>query len=175
MKHGPLLSTQLIILLALAVSSSYAFAQSSPDTHASAIGALLVKLKDPVYPAIARVAHIQGDVKLIVRIRKDGAVDSVEYVSGPPLLKRAAMDSAQASKFECGGCTEATTPYPVVYTFQFSYADCCNTLSSPLEVSESQHRIWITVSPFCICEQISEKKVRSNKCLYLWKCGSRPE
>jgi len=48
----------------------------------------------PVYPPLARMARIMGDVKIQVRIRRDGSVDSAKVLSGHPMLKEAALLSA---------------------------------------------------------------------------------
>src|SRR5271170_6190432 len=49
----------------------------------------------PIYPPIAKVAHISGTVVLHCIIAKDGTVKQVEYVSGPPLLLKSAMDAVR--------------------------------------------------------------------------------
>lgn len=169
-----LLSVVFTTVVSLLAPVSQAQGQADNSSHASPIGILLVRPRDPVYPAIAHMANVQGEVKVIAHVRKDGTVDSVEYVSGPPLLEKAAMDSARESKFECDGCTEAMTSYPLTYTFQLTGDDCCNSPST-VEVSESQHHIWVTASRFCICDPagVITEKVRSIKCLFLWKCARR--
>lgn len=53
--------------------------------------ASLINRVDPVYPAIARAAHISGEVKLRATIATDGTVKDYEVVSGNPLLVRAAI------------------------------------------------------------------------------------
>src|SRR6185437_10438975 len=55
----------------------------------------LIHKVDPVYPAIAKAAKIQGTVVLHAIIGKDGVVRKVEFVSGPPLLMTAAMDAVR--------------------------------------------------------------------------------
>src|SRR6185437_6527676 len=47
--------------------------------------ASLVRQTMPIYPAIAKTAHVQGTVVLHAIIGKDGAVQQLEYVSGPSL------------------------------------------------------------------------------------------
>jgi protein TonB len=49
----------------------------------------------PVYPQIAKTAHIQGTVVLHAVIAKDGSIQELTYVSGPALLMRAAMDAVR--------------------------------------------------------------------------------
>src|SRR6266700_140547 len=67
---------------------------------------VLSKLSSPVFPPVARVARVSGDVEIEVRIRQDGSVESAEVVSGHPSLKAAALDSARQSKFECHECRD---------------------------------------------------------------------
>jgi len=49
----------------------------------------------PVYPPLARAARVQGVVTFQALIGVEGHVHSVQLVSGPPLLVRAARDSVQ--------------------------------------------------------------------------------
>lgn len=55
----------------------------------------LIHRVDPVYPPIAKAAHVAGTVVLHVIIGKDGTVQEVQVVSGPPLLIRAATDAVR--------------------------------------------------------------------------------
>jgi TonB family protein len=149
--------------------------QSAIGSDTAQAGVFLANLYDPVYPPITRTAGISGDVRLALQIRKDGTIQSVEVVSGPPSLQRAALDSAQQSQFECRACTGDVAAYSLVYSFRFSHDDCCNSSNVPLKVEESQNHIWITAAPFCFCDPsgTTTRKVRSVKCLYLWKCAAR--
>jgi periplasmic protein TonB len=49
----------------------------------------------PIYPQIAKTAHISGTVILHAVIAKDGSIQELTYVSGPALLMRAAMDAVR--------------------------------------------------------------------------------
>ncbi|HKW88206.1 MAG TPA: energy transducer TonB [Candidatus Acidoferrales bacterium] len=53
----------------------------------------------PVYPAIADTTHIEGTVVLHSVIGKDGSVQDLQVVSGPPLLMRAAMDAVRQWRY----------------------------------------------------------------------------
>jgi periplasmic protein TonB len=55
--------------------------------------AQLVNRVEPVYPHIAAVTGIQGQVKLHAIIARDGSVQSLNAISGHPLLVRAALDA----------------------------------------------------------------------------------
>ena len=45
--------------------------------------------------AIAKTAHVSGTVVLHAIIAKDGTIQELQYVSGPPLLMKSAMDAVK--------------------------------------------------------------------------------
>jgi periplasmic protein TonB len=55
--------------------------------------AQLVNRVEPMYPHVAAIAGIQGQVKLHAIIARDGSVQSLNAISGHPLLVRAALDA----------------------------------------------------------------------------------
>ena len=57
--------------------------------------ASIVHQVTPVYPAIAKVAHISGTVLLHAIIAKDGTIEQLDVVNGPPLLLKSAMDAVR--------------------------------------------------------------------------------
>lgn len=62
--------------------------------------ALLVNKVQPVYPPLARQTRISGTVRLHAIISKSGSVESLEVLSGHPLLVRAAMDAVQQWRYK---------------------------------------------------------------------------
>ena len=60
---------------------------------------LLVTQVPPVYPPLAREARIQGTVGLQAIIGTDGAVESLELVSGHPMLAPAAIEAVKQWKY----------------------------------------------------------------------------
>jgi periplasmic protein TonB len=60
----------------------------------------LIHLVRVTYPPIARQAGVQGDVVLHAVIATDGTIENLEYVSGPALLVRAAMDAVRLWRYE---------------------------------------------------------------------------
>jgi TonB family protein len=73
---------------------------SDPNVKRITIGgnvqqAKLVSQPRPVYPPLAKQARIQGVVQLQALIGVDGAVKSLQVVSGHPLLVQAAMEAVQ--------------------------------------------------------------------------------
>ncbi|HTV57713.1 MAG TPA: TonB family protein [Candidatus Baltobacteraceae bacterium] len=82
--------------------------------------ASLIRQVMPVYPPIARTAHISGTVVLHAIIAKDGSIEELQYVSGPPLLMRAAMDAVREWRYRPtllnGEPVEVDTTISVVFT-----------------------------------------------------------
>lgn len=147
---------------------------------------VLTSLSNPVYPQLAMQARVVGDVELKLFIRQDGRVDSAEYVRGPSLLVQAALVSAKNSTFDCSSCTKALTPYQLEYSFQFGPPLVCANpgvndekvhLPGYPQVIHTNNRVILTDQPvgeLCSGDVILRPfKVRSAKCLYLWKCSLR--
>ena len=157
--------------------------QGVPRAGGPQNGVVLIKLVQPIYPPVARVAHIMGDVDLLISVRQDGAVDTVVATSGHPLLKESAVTSVRQSKFECRGCTEQFNKYRLVYTFQIEGECPCEPIRTQSKqkeqeqtyprVTDAQERVTVVADILCICDPAFTltRKVRSVKCLYLWKCG----
>jgi protein TonB len=60
----------------------------------------LVQKVDPAYPAVARVAHVEGTVVISAVIDKTGNVVSEHVVSGPELLAQAALNAVKQWKYQ---------------------------------------------------------------------------
>jgi periplasmic protein TonB len=61
---------------------------------------LLAYRIEPSYPILARQAHIQGAVVLNAVIDKDGNVEKLQVVSGPPMLAAAAIDAVKQWRYK---------------------------------------------------------------------------
>jgi protein TonB len=61
---------------------------------------LLVRQVTPKYPAMAQQARIQGTVVLQAVIGKDGTVQNLHVISGPPMLIQAAMDAVRQWRYK---------------------------------------------------------------------------
>lgn len=61
---------------------------------------MLVRKVTPNYPPLAVRAHIQGTVMLQATIGKDGMVQNLRVVSGPPLLIESAMDAVRQWRYQ---------------------------------------------------------------------------
>jgi protein TonB len=62
-------------------------------------GNILTKTQ-PVYPPIAKAAHVGGTVVLHAIISKNGTIQSLQAVSGPDMLKGAALDAVRQWKYK---------------------------------------------------------------------------
>jgi TonB family protein len=56
---------------------------------------LIIKQVQPVYPAVAKQARIQGQVVLKTEISKEGTIQSLELISGHPMLVPSAIDAVK--------------------------------------------------------------------------------
>ena len=74
----------------------------------------------PKYPQAAKDAHIQGAVILHAIIGKDGVIDNLTVISGPPELQTSALDAVRQWTYEPylfnGEPTEVDTTITVNYT-----------------------------------------------------------
>jgi len=59
----------------------------------------LVNRVEPVYPHIAAISGIQGQVKLHAIIARDGRIQSLNVISGSPLLVRAALEAVEQWRY----------------------------------------------------------------------------
>jgi TonB family protein len=164
--------TVAAIMLLQQVLIGRSLAQAAPPVETPQPEVTLTKLSPPTFPPLALMARIQGDVQIQVDIRKDGSVASVSLVSGHPMLTQAALESAQKSQYECRGCSESATSYLLTYSFADRVdGDCCDAQNREPEVTQKAAHITIASPPMCLCDPPSSRKVRSAKCLYLWRCA----
>src|SRR4051794_16930478 len=101
-------------ILASLLLCSAIFGQASGDSRPHVVFKHLVP---PIYPGLANVAHIAGDVSLKVSIHTDGTLEAVTPISGDRLLMQASVESAKQSQFECRNC-DGLTEKSLVYTFK---------------------------------------------------------
>lgn len=60
----------------------------------------LIRSVMPVYPFAAREANVQGDVVVDTRIGPNGSVASMNVISGPTMLRQAALDALRHWKYQ---------------------------------------------------------------------------
>jgi periplasmic protein TonB len=62
-------------------------------------GMLMAPIR-PVYPMIAKAAHVEGAVVVEAVISREGRIESLRVVSGPPMLQSAAMDAIREARYQ---------------------------------------------------------------------------
>jgi len=81
-------------------------------------GMLLAPIQ-PVYPPIARAAGVQGSVVMEAVISKTGRIESLRAMSGPDMLRGAALTAVQVARYRpyllSGQPTEVQTTITVVF------------------------------------------------------------
>ena len=71
-----------------------------PKVSSGVMDGNLLEKTAPAYPVIARQAHIQGTVVLQATIGKTGEIENLRVVSGPPLLRQAALDAVSSWRYK---------------------------------------------------------------------------
>ncbi len=83
-------------------------------------GARLIFGPKPEYPPLAKMARIQGEVRLDALISKDGTIQNLKVISGHPLLVSAAMAAVQRWRYQPtllnGDAVEVATEIDVNFT-----------------------------------------------------------
>ena len=60
----------------------------------------LIRRVEPVYPSLAKTAHIQGPVVLVAVISKEGAIENLRLLSGHPMLVPAAIHAVSQWRYK---------------------------------------------------------------------------
>lgn len=83
------------------VTAAHASTSTKPTRISGGVAAgMLIDPIRPVYPAIARAAGISGTVIVEAIISRAGKVESLNVLSGPPMLRAAAMDAIRAARYQ---------------------------------------------------------------------------
>ena len=89
----PLLAPILLLTATIYTQSPQSELSASPNLR-------IVKQTAPVYPPIAKAAHVSGQVELQIEIAEDGRVISANAVSGPPMLVSSAQECVKQWVYE---------------------------------------------------------------------------
>ena len=93
----------------------------SPPIGGQVQPARLLKSVQPVYPQIARSSHAAGDVTVDALIDADGNVTNLKAVSGPPILRQAAMDAVRQWKYDPARLDGRPVPIHLGLTVRFRF------------------------------------------------------
>jgi protein TonB len=85
-------------------------------------GAMILSKVPPVYPPLAKSAHVSGVVRLAAVLGKDGTVQELHVLEGPPLLIQAALDAVKQWVYKPtllnGNPVEIETTIDINFTLQ---------------------------------------------------------
>jgi Gram-negative bacterial TonB protein C-terminal len=102
-------TTRIAIIGCLLSVAASCHAQQAPCGLTS-----MTETAKPLYPPIAKAAHVDGPVVMLATFKTTGEVEKVELISGPEMLRAAAIDYVKSWR---------ANPYtgprtcPVVVTF----------------------------------------------------------
>jgi TonB family protein len=80
----------------------------------------LIQHSDPIYPPIAKAAHVQGTVELNASVDESGTVTKVDVVGGPSMLRAAAADAVSHWTYKPFERDGKLTPVRVIISVPFS-------------------------------------------------------
>ena len=131
--------------------------------------------KPPVYSGPARMAYRDAHVTIEVETRSDGKVE-IQRSQGPVGLLEAALDSLKTSKIVCENCNGKMGIFSIVYDFRVIIrpgSDPCSEADpNAIAATVAGNHVSVTGKPPCIiADWIPLRKVRSIRCLYLWRCA----
>lgn len=85
-------------------------------------GMLLAPIQ-PVYPTIAKAAGVQGTVVVEAIISRTGTIESLEVISGPEMLRGAAVEAIRAAKYRPYRLNGQPTDVQTTVTVNFRIAE----------------------------------------------------
>jgi TonB family protein len=133
----------LTLLFAMAAASSAQ--QATPFVYPRHI-----EVPVSPYPAIARVAHVSGEVVVKVTIDTDGTVVLAEVVSGSALLRRASTDNVQHWTFS----PPPHSRFTQTVTYEYKLEAISGDRDAPTKVSfDLPDRVTIVAPVFTVQPQ----------------------
>jgi TonB family protein len=91
--------TVVFVGFVVGIASAESQVPKIPNLSQEDLASHLMTYVAPAYPAIAQAAHVQGDVVIHVEIGLDGLVRSTEVVSGPAMLRQAAVSALKQWRY----------------------------------------------------------------------------
>ena len=128
-------ATAVDTTIALSVSHGAPSADAMQGQAVQVSGGLmeaqLLTRVEPVYPPIARAAHVSGAVVLHATIGKDGMVERLEVVSGPEMLRASAMEAVRQWRYKPYLLGFQPVEVDTVITVNYRIQEPAKTLQSP--------------------------------------------
>jgi TonB family protein len=97
----------------------------------------LLEHRDPIYPPIAKAAHVQGSVLLHAYVDEHGSVTKVEVLDGPPMLRQAASDAVKSWTYKPFEINGQASKVRIVVSVPFSLGIPASTEKSDNAIGQS--------------------------------------
>jgi TonB family protein len=94
-------------------------AESAVTPSAPLTPARLLSSVQPIYPSLAKQAHIEGTVTIEAQIDAAGGVTGMKVLSGPQMLRDAATSAVRKWKFQPARLGDQPTPISVILSVRF--------------------------------------------------------
>lgn len=98
---------------------SSAMPMVQPRVSGGITEAKLIHRVDPVYPAVARQMHVEGNVEIRAVVSREGTIKNPVAVSGPALLRSAALEAIRKWRYEPSRLDGQATDRDVLITIAF--------------------------------------------------------
>jgi protein TonB len=73
----------------------------------------------PVYPGIARAAHVEGAVVIEAVISQTGMIENLQVISGPAMLRSAAIEAVREARYKPYRLNGVATEVQTTITINF--------------------------------------------------------
>jgi TonB family protein len=87
------------------------------------VAGMIISRTDPIYPPVAKAAHVQGAVVLHAILSKVGSIENLQVISGPPMLRGSAMDAVKDWKYRPYIINGAPVEVDTTITVNFTIGD----------------------------------------------------
>jgi TonB family protein len=101
---------------------------------------------DPIYPAIAKAAQIEGDIKIAVTINSAGNIASEKVLSGNAMLQSSALEAVKKWQFKPFLLNGSATPVSTMLVIPFHLQHDPN---GPTPEQEAAAQAWFPLSDKC--------------------------
>jgi protein TonB len=85
------------------------------------VSGLKISGANPTYPPIAKAAHVSGAVVLHAIISKTGTIEHLTAISGPEMLKGAALDAVRTWRYKPYILNNEPTEVETTITVNFNF------------------------------------------------------
>jgi TonB family protein len=96
----------------------------------------LIRKVIPMYPELAKRAHVEGNVILQVLINEDGTVTNIQVLQSHPLLEQAAIDAVKQWRYSTTLLNGMAIPVQTTVSVEFKLPDTSSSVTEKAPPSE---------------------------------------